>query len=54
MRGLIYKDFSIFYKCIDKKVIAIAVGFTALLIFSAGNYVCHDSRNAEYHKSCRG
>lgn len=38
MRGLIYKDFSIFYKCIDKKVIAIAVGFTALLIFSAGNY----------------
>lgn len=38
MRGLIYKDFSIFFKCIDKKVIAIAVGFTALLIFSAGNY----------------
>lgn len=38
MRGLIYKDFSIFYKCIDKKLIAIAVGFTALLIFSAGIY----------------
>lgn len=38
MRGLIYKEFSIFYKCIDKKLIAIALGFTALLIYSAGNY----------------
>lgn len=38
MRGLIYKDFSIFYKCIDKKLIVIAVGFTSLLIFSAGSY----------------
>lgn len=38
MRGLIYKDFCVFYKCIDKKLIVIAVGFTALLIFSAGPY----------------
>lgn len=38
MRGLIYKDFSVFYKCIDKKVMVIAVGFTALLIFAAGSY----------------
>lgn len=38
MRGLIYKEFSIFYKCIDKKLIAIALGFTALLIYSAGSY----------------
>ena len=38
MRGLIYKDFSIFYKCIDKKLIVIAVGFTALLIFSVGDF----------------
>lgn len=38
MQGLIYKDFSIFYKCIDKKLIVIAIGFTVLLIFSAGNY----------------
>ena len=38
MRGLIYKEFSIFYKWIDKKLIVIALSFTALLIYSAGSY----------------
>ena len=38
MKGLIYKDFSVFCKCVDKKTIAIAVGFSALLIFSGGRY----------------
>lgn len=38
MRGLIYKDFSIFYKGIDKKLIVIAIVFTAVLLCKAGNY----------------
>ncbi|HBA68111.1 MAG TPA: ABC-2 transporter permease [Lachnospiraceae bacterium] len=38
MRGLIYKEFTVFYKCIDKKLIAIAVGFTLLLLYTAGIY----------------
>lgn len=38
MRGLIYKDFSVFCKCMDKKMIAVAVGFTVLLMFSTGKY----------------
>ena len=38
MRGLIYKEFSVFYKCIDRKLIFIVIGFTALLICTAGSY----------------
>lgn len=38
MRGLIYKEFSVFYKCIDRKLIFIAFAFTALLICTAGSY----------------
>lgn len=38
MRGLIYKDFSIFCKCIDKKLLAIAAAFSILLLCSAGSY----------------
>lgn len=38
MRGLIYKEFTVFYKCIDKKLIAIALGFTLLLLYTAGIY----------------
>ena len=38
MRGLIYKDFSIFCKCIDKKLLAIAAVFSILLLCSAGSY----------------
>lgn len=38
MRGLIYKDFSIFCKCADRKLIAVALGFSALLVFGAGAY----------------
>lgn len=38
MRGLIYKDFAIFCKCMNKKMIAIEVGFTVLLILGAGRY----------------
>lgn len=37
MRGLIYKDFSLFYKSFDKKMIAIAFVFSALLLCS-GRY----------------
>lgn len=38
MRGLIYKDTSIFFKSIDKKLILIAAAAIILLIFNAGNY----------------
>lgn len=38
MRGLIYKDISIFFKSIDKRLILIAVLAIILLIFNAGNY----------------
>lgn len=38
MRGLIYKEFTVFYKCIDKKMIAIVAGFTLLLLYTAGIY----------------
>ena len=38
MRGLIYKDTSIFFKSIDKKLILIAVAAIVLLIFNAGIY----------------
>lgn len=37
MRGLIYKDISIFFKSIDKKLILIAAAIV-LLIFNAGIY----------------
>lgn len=35
MRGLIYKDISIFFKSIDKKLILIAAAAIVLLIFNA-------------------
>ena len=38
MRGLIYKDTSIFFKSIDKKLILIVAVAIVLLIFNAGNY----------------
>ncbi len=38
MRGLIYKDTSIFFKSIDKKLILIATVAIVLLIFNAGDY----------------
>ncbi len=38
MRGLIYKDTSIFFKSIDKKLILIAATAVVLLIFNAGSY----------------
>lgn len=38
MRGLIYKDISIFSKSIDKKLILIAAVAIILLIFNAGSY----------------
>ena len=58
MRGLIYKDISIFFKSIDKKLILIAAAAIVLLIFNAGilcwlicfRYVCHDNRYAKYYE----
>ena len=38
MRGLIYKEFSVFYKSMDKKMIAMAAGFTILLLCQGGRY----------------
>lgn len=38
MRGLIYKEFSCFYRGIDKKLIMIAAGAMALLLYKAGSY----------------
>lgn len=38
MRGLIYKDFSIFCKGIDKKLIVIASVFIAVILCKAGNF----------------
>lgn len=38
MRGLIYKETSIFFKSFDKKLILIAAGAIVILIFNAGNY----------------
>lgn len=38
MRGLIYKDFSIFYKSIDKKMIAMSILFCALILYKGGSY----------------
>ena len=38
MKGLIYKDITIFFKSIDKKLILIAVGAIVLLLFQSGPY----------------
>ena len=38
MRGLIYKDFSIFYKGIDKRLYVMAIVFTAVLLCKTGDY----------------
>lgn len=38
MKGLIYKDISIFFKSIDRKLILIAVGVILLLMFNSGPY----------------
>ena len=38
MRGLIYKDTSIFFKSIDKKLILIVAVAIGLLVFNVGNY----------------
>lgn len=38
MRGLIYKDFSVFYKSIDKRTIIIVVGAIALILYRLGSY----------------
>lgn len=38
MRGLIYKDISIFFKSIDKKLILIATAAIVLFIFNVGSY----------------
>lgn len=38
MKGLIYKDIAIFFKSIDRKLILIAVGVIALLMFHSGPY----------------
>ena len=36
MRGLIYKEVSVFYKCIDKKMIFVSGWFVLLLLYRAG------------------
>lgn len=38
MRGLIYKDFSIFCKCVDKRIIFCAIVFTAIILYSGDSY----------------
>lgn len=38
MRGLIYKEVSVFYKSVDKKMFVIASGFTLLIFYRAGAY----------------
>ena len=38
MKGLIYKDITIFFKSIDRKLILIAVGAIVLLLFQSGPY----------------
>lgn len=38
MRGLIYKDFSVFYKSIDKRTIVIVVGAVAIILYQLGSY----------------
>lgn len=38
MKGLIYKDITLFFKCIDKKLVLIAVGAIILLMVNTGVY----------------
>lgn len=38
MRGLIYKEFSVFYKSMDKKMLAMAAAATILLLWQGGKY----------------
>ncbi|MDE6963621.1 MAG: ABC-2 transporter permease [Lachnospiraceae bacterium] len=38
MKGLIYKEFSVFYKSVDKKLLFIAGAAIVLLICNAGAY----------------
>ncbi|MDE7310721.1 MAG: ABC-2 transporter permease [Eubacterium sp.] len=38
MRGLIYKEVAVFYKCMDKKMLGMAAAFSLLLLYSAGIY----------------
>lgn len=38
MRGLIYKDVSLFFKYLDKKLIVLLVGAVALVMYAAGEY----------------
>lgn len=38
MKGLVYKDFSLFYKSIDKKLIIIAAAVIILLLVNAGDF----------------
>lgn len=38
MKGLIYKEFSVFYKSVDKKLLLIAGAAIVLLIFNTGAY----------------
>ena len=46
MKGLIYKDITIFFKSIDKKLVLIAVG----VCFCNAR---HDNRHAEYNEFCK-
>lgn len=38
MKGLVYKDFSLFYKSIDKKLVIIAAAAIILLLVNAGDF----------------
>lgn len=38
MKGLVYKEFSLFYKSIDKKLIIIAAAAIILLLMNAGDF----------------
>lgn len=38
MKGLIYKELAVFFKSIDRRTLAIACGFTVLIMFSGGAY----------------
>ena len=38
MRGLIYKDVSLFYKYVDKKLIVLMAGAVALVMYAVGEY----------------
>ena len=55
MKGLIYKDITIFFKSIDKKLMLIAVGAIILLMVNTGVCfcnACHDNWYAEYNEFC--